>query len=85
MSIESILKLDDQQLALLAQWRSSLPARSTSEEDEDVCLSGPEYNLTYYDTGIGPVIIVWTNIDDEEYSIHLEYDDDGVLVGTYNE
>jgi hypothetical protein len=39
------------------------------------------FNVTCYGTGIGDVFYVWTYINNKEYSVHLEYDDDGEIIG----
>ena len=72
-----VLRLDHLQQNALWDWMQKLPPHPA---EENATTESHPFNVTYYATGIGEVFIVWTNINDEEYSIHLEYDDDGEMV-----
>lgn len=73
----TILRLDFKQQMALWEWMQKLPPHSA---EETTTSEQHPFNVTYYMTGIGEVFIVWTMISDEEYSVHLEYDDDGEIV-----
>lgn len=77
-SLLKYLKLDDKQLEVLNKWLESLPPHPA---DETCTMDQHAFNVTCYGTGIGDVFYVWTYINDEEYSVHLEYDDDGEIIG----
>lgn len=80
MNISNILNLTQAQKDVLTEWLGSLPATRMDADEEDVCMSGHSFNLTYFNTGIGPVFYVWTMIRGVEYRVNLSYDDDGEVV-----
>ena len=73
--VPSCVRLDEKQLALLDNWYNTLPV---PEDFEDCCCTSfVKFEITR--SGIGDIIIAKAF----GKSIHLEYDDDGVLVATY--
>ena len=69
--------LSSKQCKQLLAWQEKLPAVRHDDCRDDCTMQDHPYSITAFTTGKGPIMYIWTNIDDYEYALYFVQDEHG--------